>query len=96
MQAAFRKSCIDCLNIEKCNFRFAGMLQNPFGTIGRTSIHGHALYVRSVGEQPGHLNVQAVLRHCIPYRGVPLLLSYEQRQRAPEGSRVAKGTGLRR
>lgn len=48
MQAAFRKSCIDCLNIEKCNFQFAGMLQNPFGTIGRASIHGHALYVRSV------------------------------------------------
>ena len=48
MQAAFRKSCTDCLNIEKCNFQFAGMLQNPFGTIGRASIHGHALYVRSV------------------------------------------------
>ena len=39
----------------------------------RTSIQGKPCMCALRGEQPGHSNVRAVLRHCVPNKGMPPL-----------------------
>ena len=43
---------------------------------GRTSIRGNPRMCVLRSERPGHLNVRAVLRHCVPNKGLHPLRRY--------------------
>ena len=54
----------------------AAMWGNPLGTKGALLYGASPVRALSETEQPGHLNVRAVLRHCVPNKGLPPLRRY--------------------
>ena len=67
---------------------------------GRTSIQGQALYVRSARQTARTLEVRAVLRHCVPYKGLhPLLLdlsgAVDRLDKLPQRIRGKRHQGIR-
>ena len=54
----------------------AAMWGNPLGTKGALLYGAIPVRALSETEQPGHLNVRAVLRHCVPNKGLHPLRRY--------------------